>query len=420
MTKQIAIIGGDPSGITSAKYCSSYGLNPVVFEINSAPGGLWIPDSKIWSNMHCNLTEYSMAFSDFPWPNDTSFIYAHRDQLKDYLLSYIYHFDLLKYFKLNSRVDSTFQSYDLKWNISWTDLVTNEKHEQVFDYLIAANGLLSKPNIPNVPNIEEFKGLVMHSSEYKTNDQKLKYKRVLVVGSSNSGVEIAVNLVGYSKSIINLFRRTSLLIPKFIEKKSDKNKDIYVPRDFLFYTRNFAYSNKNIFEKYTEICPDQTDEKSCPPDLYINSNHKQPLNFGISQNCLEFVKENKIETKRGEMKQFVSNGIQLKDETIIEADVILFCTGYRLEIPFLSQDHLDKIDYDKDNYTNPIILYKHTFHPLLSNLAFIFLTKGLFFIGLELQSKWAASVFSGRIKCPKLEDMQKETELNRKNSHSFV
>jgi thioredoxin reductase len=38
MNKQVAIIGGGPSGITSAKYCSSYGLNPVVFEINSSPG----------------------------------------------------------------------------------------------------------------------------------------------------------------------------------------------------------------------------------------------------------------------------------------------------------------------------------------------------------------------------------------------
>jgi thioredoxin reductase len=38
MTKQVAIIGGGPSGITSARHSISYDLNPVVFEKNSMPG----------------------------------------------------------------------------------------------------------------------------------------------------------------------------------------------------------------------------------------------------------------------------------------------------------------------------------------------------------------------------------------------
>lgn len=413
MSKQVAIIGGGPSGITSAKYCSSYGLNPVVFEMNSSPGGLWVPDSMIWSSLYCNFTKYSMAFTDFPWPHDISFFYAHRDQLKDYLLSYVQNFDLLKYFKLNSRVDSADQLDDLKWKLTWTDLVTNTVHEQVFDFLIVASGVLSKPNIPNVKNPKDFKGLIMHSSEYKNNDIRLKDKRVLVVGCSNSGVEIAADLVGNAKSVVNLFRRPFWVLPKFIKTKSSKNEDVYVPRDFLFYTRKFTYSNESKYEKYSKICPEQVDKNTCPPDLYIDPSSNQPVNFGISEHYFRYVKESKIETKRGEMKQFVSNGIQLEDDSVVEADVVLFCTGYKLELPYFSKNIMDKLDYDNENFRYPIILYKHTFHPSLSNLAFIFLSKGLFFIGLELQSKWAASVFSGRLEHSKLEEMQKEIELNR-------
>ncbi len=338
-----------------------------------------------------------MAFTDFPWPNDPSFYYPHRDQLKDYLLSYVQHFDLLKFFKLSCRVDSAIQLDDLKWKISWTDLVKNEKHEHVFDYLIVASGLLSKPNIPNVRNKEDFQGIVKHSNDYKKNDEIYKDKRVLVVGSSNSSVEIASDLVGHAKSVINLFRRPFWVIPKFVKRKSVNNEDFYVPRDFLFYTRKFAYSNEAKYEKYSEICPLQVDKNSCPPDLYIAPSYKLPVNFGISEHYLRLVTENKIETKRGEMQNFISNGIQLEDGSIVEADVILYCTGYRLEIPYFNQDLLDKLDYDKENFKNPTILYKHTFHPSLSNLAFIFMSRGLFFIGLELQSKWTASVFSGQI-----------------------
>ena len=298
MSKQVAIIGGGPSGITSAKYCSSYGLNPVIFEMNSMPGGLWIPDSKIWSSLHCNFSKYSMEFTDFPWPNDSSFFYAHRNQFKDYLHNYVQHFDLLKYFKLNCRVDSASQLDDLKWKLTWTDLVKNETNEQVFDFLIIASGLLSKPNIPRVRNKNDFQGLVMHSNEYKSKDQRLKDKRVLVVGSSNSGVEIAADLVGHATSVISLFRRPFCVVPKFIKRKSDKNEDIFVPMDFLFYTRKFAYSNESKYEKYIELCPEQADKSSCPPDLYIDPNNEQPVNFGISEHYLRLVKENKIEIKR--------------------------------------------------------------------------------------------------------------------------
>jgi len=363
--------------------------------------------------MHCNFSKYSMTFADYPWPNDPSFIYPHRDQLRDYLLGYVKQFDLLKYFKLNCRVDSVIQFDDLKWKIKWTDLIKNSKHEQVFDFIIVASGLLSKPNIPKVKNKQEFQGVVMHSNDFKTNDLRLKDKRVLVVGSSNSSAEIASDLVGHAKSVINVFRRPFWVIPKFIQTKSVNNKEMFVPRDFLLYTRKFAYSNESTYEKYTQICPKQACKNSCPPDLYIDSNCGQSANFGISENYLKLVIANEIEIKKGDMKQFVSNGIQLEDGTIVEADVILYCTGYKLEIPFFSQDLLDKIDYENDTYKNSIILYKHTFHPSLPNLGFVFLNRGLNFVGLDLQSKWIAAVFSGRIENPKIEDMQKEIGVNR-------
>ncbi len=215
------------------------------------------------------------------------------------------------------------------------------------------------------------------------------------------------------------------MIPKFIKRKSESaNGDyVYVPRDFLFYTRKSVYSSESKYDKYSEKMPKQADKHSCPPDLYIDPNSELPANFGISEHFFGLVEEKKIETRRGEMKELVSVGIKLEDGSVVEADVIIYCTGFRLEIPFFSQSLLDKIDFDKDNYKNPVVLYKHTFHPSLPNTAFVFLTRGLFFIGLELQSKWAACVFSGRLKQPSLEHMQKEVDRNRTkrlNTHSSV
>lgn len=422
--KTVAIIGAGPSGITSAKYCCQYGLNPVVFDINSTPGGLWIPNSQIWSTLYCNFTKYSMAFSDFPWPEDLSFTYAHRDQIYEYLLKYIDKFDLNKYFKLNSVVNSIKKTEAEKWKVNWTNLRTNEIFEKVFDYVIVASGFNSQPNQPNIKNQPSFNGYVMHSCDYKTNHPNLKNKRVLVVGGSNSSVEISSDLIGYSKSVINLFNRPFWVIPKFVPIKSKTTQDeIYIPRDFIFYTRNFTYSEEDKFKKYSLICPDQCNKESCPSDLFIDPSKNIHANFGISEHFYSNVKNKRIEIKQGYIKEFFENGVLLTDDSKIEVDVVLFCTGYKLSLPFFDEEMLNQLNFDKDNYKNPITLYKYTFHHAFPNLAFIFLTRGLFFAGLELQSKWAAMILSGNRTLPSVEEIRLQIEANklkRKNTHSAV
>lgn len=424
--KTVAIIGGGPSGITSAKYSLSNGLEPTVFEINSSSGGLWAPNTKIWSTLKCNFTRYSMVFSDFPWPQDSAFTYAHRDQIYNYLQNYVEHFNLKNRFKLNSRVDLAEELEDKRWKLNWTNLLSNEKFEKVFDFLIVASGFNTLPNMAQLENQAAYKGLVMHSCDYKVNDENLKDKRVLVVGSSNSSVEIASDLVGYAMSVVNLFRRPFWVVDKFIKMPSyadDNAKEIFVPRDFLFYTRKFTYSKENKYKNYSTICPDQANKETCPADLYIDPLSKDPVNFGVSENYYRHVKAKQIETKRGQMKKFTQEGIELQDGSIIQADVVLFCTGYKLQLPFFNQKILNELKFDENNYKNPTVLYKLTFHPSFSNLAFIFLTRGLFFAGLELQSKWVSLVFSGKQSLPSVDEMQKEIELNetkRKSTHSSV
>lgn len=429
-SKTVAIIGAGPSGILSAKYCVQSGLCPTVFDINDQPGGLWVPGSKIWSSLYCNFTKHCMVFSDFPWSNvdkqkNKSSQYAHRDDIFEYLSAYIKHFDLESYFQCKTRVDSVEQIEADRWRVTTTNLKSMEKSVGEFDFVVIASGFNSIPNDPKIENSSEFGGLIMHSDSYKTNDERLKGKRVLVIGSSNSSVEVCSDLIGYSESVSNLFSRPFWVIPKFVETTSSDGtpRKIVLPRDFLFYTREFTSASKQNRKKYALICPDQANKETCPPDLYIDPESNQPANFGISEHYYRHVKEGRITTYLSKAKRYVKDGLELEDGRIVQADVIIYCTGFKLTMPYFGEDILSKLKYDANNYKNPIVLYNHTFHPDLKNMAFIFLTRGGFFTGMELQSKWASLVFSGQRSLMSedyMKDVLARNEIKRKETHPSV
>ncbi|KAI3515401.1 hypothetical protein L1887_14296 [Cichorium endivia] len=95
--------------------------------------------------------------------------------------------------------------------------------------------------------------------------------------------------------------------------------------------------------------------------------------------------------------------VVFQDGDSIEADFILHCTGYKFHFPFLSTNNIVHVD---DNRVGP--LYKHVFPPQLApRLAFVGITynQGVLFRMLELQSKWVALVFSGKILLPSKDEM---------------
>ena len=73
---------------------------------------------------------------------------------------------------------------------------------QRFDYVIVATGHFSVPNIPSFPGIDKFPGRVLHSHSFR-NASHFKDKNLLVVGSSLSAEDIAIQCLKYgAKSIV--------------------------------------------------------------------------------------------------------------------------------------------------------------------------------------------------------------------------
>ncbi|KAK9927507.1 hypothetical protein M0R45_024688 [Rubus argutus] len=93
------------------------------------------------------------------------------------------------------------------------------------------------------------------------------------------------------------------------------------------------------------------------------------------------------------------------DGSVVLADIILHCTGYIYDFPFLETNGIVTVD---DNRVGP--LYKHVFPPVLApSLSFVGLPwKVVPFPLFELQSKWISGLLSNRITLPSEEEMMED------------
>ncbi|KAG5594910.1 hypothetical protein H5410_036142 [Solanum commersonii] len=89
-----------------------------------------------------------------------------------------------------------FTTFEKKWNVKSRNLTSGEIEMYASDFLISAARENNEGYIPKIIVMKNIKGETIHSSDYRAGE-KYKDKKVLVVGSGNSGMEIAFELSNY-------------------------------------------------------------------------------------------------------------------------------------------------------------------------------------------------------------------------------
>jgi dimethylaniline monooxygenase (N-oxide forming) len=67
----------------------------------------------------------------------------------------------------------------------------------------------------------------------------------------------------------------------------------------------------------------------------MDPNSSAPTRIIISDTYLEKIKNKQISVKKGRIQELKDNSILFNDGTKEEADVIIFSSGYKLDLPFL-------------------------------------------------------------------------------------
>jgi dimethylaniline monooxygenase (N-oxide forming) len=396
--KRLVIIGAGPSGLAATKEALFCGLEPTVFEKSGKVGGVWNNDrGQVWPSMRANVSKYHFMYSDYPWKESADLI-PHNTEAYEYFQSYADIHGLEKYINFNCEVVSAQMTKGESWEVTWKEGGIN--HTDIFDFMIIAIGLCSKPQLPKIPGIETFKGNLIHSSQYNE-ALDLKEKKILILGAGNSANEIASNLAASSHDVTQIIRN-----PFFIVPKVHTVKDVKIPSMMALRTRNLTDQDKEktddemkknligYLRKHTR--QDETPE--------LQRSNDDVVKVSKSDNYVEDVLCGKIKIKRTTVKKIQNEEIILDDGSVLKPDILIFCTGYFVNFDFFDEKVKKIIDFDENDDFLPFPLLKSTFHPDIPTVAFLIGCK--FDIHpMELQARWATLVFSNKIQPPSRDQM---------------
>eukprot|EP00746_Dinoflagellata_sp_MGD_P029917 gnl/MRDRNA2_/MRDRNA2_170900_c0_seq1.p1 gnl/MRDRNA2_/MRDRNA2_170900_c0~~gnl/MRDRNA2_/MRDRNA2_170900_c0_seq1.p1 ORF type:complete len:503 (-),score=65.26 gnl/MRDRNA2_/MRDRNA2_170900_c0_seq1:162-1670(-) len=401
----VAIIGAGPCGLAACKAALEEGLRPTVFEIAPGVGGLWRGDGfgKIWNSLHANLSKYTCAFSDAPWPN-SSCDFPSGTQVQQYLEGYADENELSRYIRFHMKVTSVRRTGS-QWYVSAeaTGPRTGDSGDivdQKFHHVIVASGIFSRPCRPVLPGIQRFQGKIVDAAAYRE-PGIFANQRVLVVGAAFSGADIASEIGATAKSAVISAKRPFWYLPRYIGGR---------PADLAFYSRAASDSNKNVSldernQRRNKFFASLVGEM--PPPLITPQAERGDIPFvAITDNFVNAMKSGMVTARAAEVVAFDERGVRFSDGHREEFDTVLFATGYHLDLPFFSQDVLKVLEFEPDDLLQPVILHQCVWRPELPDLAFVGIYRGPYFAAMELQARWVCGVFSKRLPKPSWAEME--------------
>lgn len=203
---RVVIIGGGFSGLGVAIELLRRGHRDfVILEKASQLGGTWRENT--YPGCACDVPSQLYSFSYAPNP-DWSRVFAQQAEIQQYLLGVAEEHGVMPFVKLNTEVTEARYCEDTQ---RWLVRTNGETYRA--QVAVTAAGPLHVPKTPSIPGIEQFKGEVFHTAQYR-HDVSLRGKRVAVVGTGSSAIQLVPEIQPEVAELI-LFQRTApWVLPK--------------------------------------------------------------------------------------------------------------------------------------------------------------------------------------------------------------
>jgi len=203
----VAIVGAGFSGIGAAVALRRAGIERfVVLEAGDGIGGAW--HWNRYPGVAVDIPSFSYQFSYRQRP-DWSRVYAPGEELRAYAEDCVDHFGLRSRIRLNTLVnEATWDDEEHVWRLAFAGgggLTTR--------HVVGATGVFTNPKPPDVPGIESFAGITMHTSRWD-HSVDLRGKRVALIGTGASAVQVVPSIAPEVESL-TVFQRTPIwCLPK--------------------------------------------------------------------------------------------------------------------------------------------------------------------------------------------------------------
>jgi cyclohexanone monooxygenase len=205
---ETVIVGAGFSGIGAAIKLDKVGLSDyLVIEAGEGPGGTWYWNT--YPGIAVDIPSFSYQFSFEQSPN-WSRTYAPGHELKAYAEHCVDKYGLRRKIRFNTKVlGADFDETEDLWRIR-----TDPGGVVTARFLVNASGVLITPKLPDIDGVDSFAGVTMHTARWD-HDQDLTGKRVAVIGTGASAVQVIPAIAPIVKQL-TVFQRTPIwCFPKF-------------------------------------------------------------------------------------------------------------------------------------------------------------------------------------------------------------
>lgn len=194
------IIGAGFAGLGTAIRLRQTGIEDfVILERADRVGGTWRDNTYPGAACDIPALLYSLSFARNP---DWSEAFAGSEEIQAYIEGLVERFDLTRHLRFGQDVTGlVFDDTAGTWTATTASGETHTARTAV-----VAPGPLSNASLPAIRGIDSYRGQKIHSARWN-HDIDLTGKRVAVIGTGSSAVQIVPQLVGNAERV-KVFQRT--------------------------------------------------------------------------------------------------------------------------------------------------------------------------------------------------------------------
>jgi cation diffusion facilitator CzcD-associated flavoprotein CzcO len=334
----VLVIGGGHAGLMIAARLKQLRVDTLIVDRETRIGDNWRKRYHALT-LHNQVQVNHLPYMPFPsnWPT-----YIPKDKLANWFESYV------ESMELNFWTSTEFEggSYDDeqgRWSVTLrrADGTRREMHPH---HVVLATGVSGIPNLPDIPGLKNFSGVVMHSSRYGDGEE-WKGKAAIVIGTGNSGHDIAQDLHS-SGAKVTLVQRS----PTTVVSIEPSAQLVYEPYNHGTMEDNdlVATSMPLALAKRSHVMLTEQSRKLDQPLLDGLERRGFRLDFGeggtgwnfkyltrgggyyFNVGCSDLIVSGEIGLRQFfDIEGFVGDGAKMRNGETVAADLIVMATGYK-------------------------------------------------------------------------------------------
>jgi cation diffusion facilitator CzcD-associated flavoprotein CzcO len=201
----VLVVGAGITGIYQLYRAREAGFTVQLVDAGGGVGGTWYWNRYPGARFDSESYTYGYLFSrelfeEWEWHEH----FAEQPETERYLNHVVDRFDLRRHMRFDAAVNSAvYDEPTGKWSV-----VVSDGTEIRTRFLIAATGVLSVPFFPDVPGRDDFRGEQHHTGLWPAAPVDFAGKRVAVIGTGSSGVQLIPVIVDEVASL-TVYQRTA-------------------------------------------------------------------------------------------------------------------------------------------------------------------------------------------------------------------